>query len=430
MKKLPVVAIVGRPNVGKSSLFNRLVKRRLAIIDEQPGITRDRISSSLRWRKREFELVDTGGLDFSDNSSIIEKVRNQIFKAVEEADLLLFIVDIRAGLLPVDKEVADILRKSGKPVILVANKADHPRLFAQAGEFFALGLGEPLPVSVTQGINLGELLDKILKNLPPVTVSEVPSPIKIAVAGTPNTGKSTLVNKLLGEERVIVHEEPGTTRDTVEVTFQWRGKFFLLLDTAGLRRKSKVKEDIEWVSVKRAERSMEIADITFFLLDLSRPLFREDLRVGNMVKEKSKGAIVLLNKADLLKEEERERWIRLTKAQLHFLQPYPFIFTSGKTGENLDKVLEKAIEIVDKERKTIPPDTLKKFLKKILSHRPPRHDVSIYSLSQDKKDPSCFRIYTNNPKGIPSSYLKYIGNCLYKEFDWEGVTIRFKVLKK
>ncbi len=425
-----MVVIIGRANVGKSTLFNRLVKRRMAIIDEKPGVTRDALYGEVIWDNKVFELVDTGGLDFSSRDTISEKVKERVIYFTKAADLILFLVNAEEGLNPLDKEIAQMVRESGKPYILIATKIDTRKGKENLMDFYSLGLGEYIPISAPHSTNLSKLKDKIVEMAKPPFVFKKEAGIRLAIVGTPNTGKSTLVNAILNEERLIVHEEPGTTRDTIEIPFSWKEQNFILLDTAGIRRRSHVKESLEWVGVKKAEWGIEHSHLTCLVIDISRPLVREDLSLARKVEKLAKGVIVVLNKTDLLSEEEREEAREAVKHELQFLDFAPFILVSAKTGKNITKILDKCVEIHSRLRERIPQKQLNQLVKTLLIRRPPLHATTVYKVIPRDKEPHLFRLITNNTYGIKQTFLRYLSKEIRKYFTLEGVNIKITVEKK
>jgi GTP-binding protein len=424
---LPKVAIVGRPNVGKSTLFNRLILKKLSIVDSKPGVTRDRLHREVHWGKTTFELIDTGGLIPANKEKLIQEIKKQVSLSIEEADLILFMVDGKEGLHYLDEEISQFLRKTNKPIILAVNKTDNTKTEMNLAEFYKLGFPNIIPISATHGLNIHELMERIVKNIPKVGKAKEPQPIKIMIAGHPNVGKSTLINKLLGKERVIVHEAPGTTRDIVEVPFSLQGENFLLLDTSGIRRESKIKEGLEKVAVKKTKRAVEEADLVLFLLDMSVGVVREDMSIGSLLEENAKSLIVLLNKCDLIQSEDRENYLQAVKRTLYFLDFAPFMFTSGTTGENLDKVFKKIKKIVSVYKTPLKKSELEEALKEIKTRRSPRRGTRIYDLKQDHLNPNTIILRTNNAMSINSTYQKFIKNYLHKKFGMEGIPLQIKM---
>jgi GTP-binding protein len=344
---LPKVAVVGRPNVGKSTLFNRLTKSRASIIDSKPGVTRDRLYREVYWGKRTFELIDTGGLIPPGEEKITQEIKKHVSFSIKESDLILFLVDGEEGLHYWDEEICKLLRKTGKPIILVVNKFEGKKRDFTSSEFYKLGFDDTILISALHGLNVNTLMDKILEKIPEGERENKPKPPKLMILGHPNVGKSTIINKLLGSERVIVHDIPGTTRDIVEIPFSFEGEDFLLLDTSGIRRESKIKEGLEKVAVKKTKKAIEESDLVFFLLDLSTlGILREDLSIASFLEENAKMVIVLLNKCDLIEDKNREEYLASARKALAFLDFAPFIFTSGVTGENLDIALKTAKRII------------------------------------------------------------------------------------
>lgn len=424
---LPRVAIIGRPNVGKSTLFNRLIHKKSSIIDSKPGVTRDRLWGKVNWEGVNFELLDTGGLLPLSKEKLIQKVRKQVEASIKEADVIFFVVDGKEGLHYLDEEISGLLRKTTKPVILIVNKIDNRKAEGGSLEFYRLGFPQVIPISAIHGLNTNELMERTISIIPKREEKEGVLPFRIMVMGHPNVGKSTLINKILKEERVIVDEEPGTTRDIVEIPFSYEEDHFILIDTAGIRREGKIKEGLEKVSVKKTKRAISKTDLVLFLLDAPRGVIREDLSLGSFLEESGKPLIVLLNKCDLLKEKEKTPSLQLAKKSLSFLYFAPFIFTSGLTGENFDRIFKKAKEIILSSRQRLKKDELEKTLDEIKSRRGPRKDVKIYSLTQHSSLPHVFIIHTNNLKGIGESYQRFIRNYLYQRFGFEGIPLKIKL---
>ncbi len=428
----PIVAIVGRPNVGKSTLFNRLIRRRLAIVEAEPGVTRDRIYSVAGWGGREFTLVDTGGLDFGVDGDLQAAVRRQAQAAIDEADLVLFLVDARAGLNPGDHEVAEVLRRSNRPVILVANKADSAELAAHAAEFYALGLGEPVPVSAEHGVGTGELLDRVLNELPPADgePAEEPAALRIAIVGRPNVGKSSLLNSILGQERLIVAPEPGTTRDAVDVAVRQGDRELVLIDTAGLRRKARVEHPVERYGVLRALRAVDRADVVFLVLDATQPLAEQDQRIAGYVHEAGRASIVVFNKWDLVEpgEEPRRAATRAARDRLRFLAYAPLAFVSARTGRGVTRLLDLAERVGREYRKTVSTPDLNRLVREAVTLTPPPAErgkrLKIYYAAQAGSGPPRFIFFVNDPELAHFSYQRYLENRLRQAYGFEGTPIR------
>jgi GTP-binding protein len=454
LNMLPKVAIVGRPNVGKSTLFNRLTKSRASIIDPTPGVTRDRLYGEVYWGKTIFELIDTGGLIPPDEKKLTQEIKKQVAYSIKESDLVLFLVDGEEGLHSWDEEICQFLRRTGKPIILVVNKIEGNKRDALSGEFYKMGFSDTISISAIHGLNINELMEKILAKIPKGEIKREPKPLSIMIVGHPNVGKSTLINKLFGSQRVIVHDVPGTTRDIVEIPFSFEGEKFLLLDTSGIRREGKIKEGLEKVAVKKTKRAISESDIIFFLLDMSMGIVREDLSIGSFLEENAKAVIILLNKSDLIPaplrpppqiksktkkmfhhggplpesaENKKEDYLDAVKRQFNFLDFAPFIFTSGLTGENLDSALRKAKEIILEYQKPITRTQLADALAEIKAKRLPRQGTRIYDLTQDHLHQNNIILRTNNPSGIDKTYLRFITHHIHEKFGLEGIPLIIKV---
>ena len=437
----PVVAIVGRPNVGKSRLFNRLVGSRKAIVQDTPGVTRDRLSGLAEWEGATFELVDTGGLDpVATASSFERKIRSQIERAYRGADLLLFVVDGQVGDHPHDQEIARVLRKLSKPVVCAVNKIDAASHEANLYPYYRLGMEPILPVSAEHGLGLDALLDAVVQRLPPPLPVEAEEggdrPIRVAVVGRPNVGKSTLVNKLLGEERQLVDEKPGTTRDAVDSLLRGKGRDFILIDTAGIRRKAKVTEPVERFSVVKALQSLERCDVALLLLDATVPLSEQDARIGSYVVEKGRGVVILLNKWDLVRSGDRkpEREARRIREGMPHLQFAPVVPVSARTGYGLSRALEAVRKVEKRYRARVPTGPLNRLLVEAVEAHPPpsagRRIRRLKYVTQVQAGPPTFLVFMNTSGGVPVSYRRYLVNRLRGRFEFEGVPIRLLFRKK
>ena len=431
-----VVALVGRPNVGKSTLFNRLTGKRQAIEEKNPGVTRDRLYGRAHWLDKEFTVIDTGGLTFSLEESLDSKVHNQALLAIEEADVIVFIVDGRQGVTPLDEDIANVLRRHGKPVILTVNKSESENLLP---DFYRLGLGDPFPISATHGINTGDLLDKVISYFPPGGDGEKEEElIRIAVIGRPNVGKSSFINKLLGEERVLVSEAPGTTRDAVDTPVEFNGNKYVLVDTAGLRRKKKIDKSIEYFSVLRSLKAIDNADIALLLLDAQEGVTDQDKKIAGYVLESGKALILALNKWDLLKEERREKGGSVAanevKKAFNFASFAPVTFTSIYEPRRLKKLFNLVDEVYNNYTRRIPTPVLNEFLQDAQAVNPlpssGKKRGRIYYLTQTGTEPPVFILFVNDPSLIHSTYLRYLENRMREAFEFKGTPIKISVRKR
>lgn len=427
----PIVAIVGRPNVGKSTLFNRIIGERIAIVEDVPGITRDRLYRETEWMDKPFLLVDTGGITSNKNDPFNVKVYNQAQLAIEEADVIWFVVDAREGLHPLDQEIADILRKTQKPLILVGNKVDtyDPAL---ASDFYPLGFGPPILVSAEHALNLGDLLDQTVAEFP-VQQQEVEDAIGVALIGRPNTGKSSLLNALLGEERVIVSPLPGTTRDAIDTPVQYGGTNYILVDTAGIRRKARVEEAVEYYSVLRAIRAVERADVALVVLDATDFLAEQDKKVAGIAHEAGKAVIIVVNKWDLVEKDDRtaKAFTEKIRAELSFLEYAPVLFVSAKTGQRVNKVLPEVFKVANEFTKRVPTRALNALLREaLLRHQPPSHkgkQLKVYYATQVKVKPPTIQLWVNDPALMHFSFRRFLENQIRANFGFTGSPIHFLV---
>ncbi|HHY46025.1 MAG TPA: ribosome biogenesis GTPase Der [Firmicutes bacterium] len=433
-KSRPIVAIVGRPNVGKSTLFNRIIQKRLAVVEETPGVTRDRIYSAASWRGREFLLVDTGGIDpYADpDQGIPGKTRQQAEIAIAESDVVLFVVDGRDGITDLDRDIANILRKTQKPIILAVNKLEN-----RAGrgdlEFYELGLGDPLPISALHGTGTGDLLDEVVKHLPEETPAGPPADAdtgpKIAVVGRPNVGKSSLVNAILGEPRTIVTDIPGTTVDSIDTEFRRDGRPFVIIDTAGIRRKARVESPVERYSVMRAVRAIERADVAVLVLDATTGPTEQDAKIGGLIHEAGRGCVIAVNKWDLAKSLgiNALEFEKATRARMLFLDYAPVIFISARTGRNIGALLETVEAIAHVVKKEIPTSQLNSLIEDVTARVPPPTRkgkvLKLYYATQVGTRPPTFILFVNNPELMHFSYLRYLENEIRKAFGFQGTRV-------
>ncbi|MFZ4465058.1 MAG: ribosome biogenesis GTPase Der [Bacteroidales bacterium] len=426
-----IVAIVGRPNVGKSTLFNRLVQARQAIVEETSGVTRDRHYGKSDWNGIGFSVIDTGGYVIGSEDVFEGEIRKQVTLAIDEADVIIFVVDAREGLHVLDTEVANMLRQSGKSVFLVANKVDNPDRISDAQEFYALGLGEVYPVSAINGSGTGEILDDVVKLLPEKVNEEEEELPKFAVVGRPNVGKSSIVNAFLGVERNIVTDVAGTTRDSIHTRYNAYGMDFMLVDTAGLRKKSKVFENIEFYSVLRAVRSIEDCDVAILLIDAQFGVEAQDLNILHLIEKNRKGLVVVVNKWDLI-EKTSNTHVAYEKAIKERLEPFtdvPIIFTSVINKQRIFKVLETANEVFQNRKKNIATSVLNEVLLPIIESFPPPAAsrgkyIKIKYITQLKTHYPQFVFFCNLPKDVKDSYRRFLENKIREQFDFKGVPIQ------
>ena len=429
----PLVAVIGRPNVGKSTLFNRFISERKAIVEDVPGVTRDRIYADTQWDGREFSLVDTGGFDPEGDELYPSLIKNQINIAIEEADLILCVLDGKEGVMPHDVDVIDLLRKVKKPVIFAVNKIDHKKHEDSALEFHGLGIEGFIVISALQGRNVNELLDKIIELLPPpwpIEEEVEEDIIKVAVLGKPNVGKSTLVNRFLGEDRLMTSPVPGTTRDSIDTYVTRDEKKYLLIDTAGIRRKSKITFSVERHSVFRAVRAMERADIALLIIDVEEGPTHQDARLARLIADKGRGCIILLNKWDLVpsKVAETPGVHEILKEELMAVDFAPVLIISATTGRGVNKIFDYIDVVYKNFSQKISTKRLNLFLKNIIEKTPPPiykgKEIKFYYISQPLTEQPTFVIFTNRISGVPENYKRFLENRLREKFDLEGTPIK------
>ena len=430
MKK-PLVAIVGRPNVGKSTLFNRLIGHRVAIVEDTPGVTRDRIYQDAEWLNYAFTLIDTGGIEPANEDIIARQMRRQAELAIETADVIIFLVDGREGMTSADMDVADLLRRSNKPVVLAVNKVDAPKFEEAMYEFYALGLGDPFTISASQGLGLGDLLDEIVKDFPKDIEETGSERVNIAVVGKPNIGKSSLVNALLGEERTIVSEIPGTTRDSIDTPFTRNGREYTLVDTAGIRRKRSVEdESIERYSVIRSLAAIRRADVVLIVCDASQGLSEQDVRIAGYAHEEGKASVLIVNKWDLVEKDTHtmNAFQKSLGADLSFMSYVPMLFISAKSGQRVSKVLDLVDRSYEQSRRRIPTGQLNDTVSEAVTMNEPPSDkgrtLKIYYATQASVQPPTFIIFVNDTEIVHFSYERYLDNFFRKTFGFEGTPIR------
>lgn len=427
----PIVAIVGRPNVGKSTLFNRIARAQISIVESRPGVTRDRVYTSAEWTGREFTIVDTGGLDPLLDDELVSKVREQAEIAIREADVIIFVVDARAGLTSNDYEVAELLRRAGKPVIVAANKVDHPSV--QTCELFSLGLGDPIPVSAAHGSGVGDLLDAVVERLPEKEAEdgEEVSAIRIAFVGRPNVGKSSLFNTIVGEERSIVSPIPGTTRDAVDTYVKIDGKEFVFIDTAGLRRKSKIQEPVERYSVIRTLRAVDRCHVAVLVIDATEGASEQDAKIAGYIQEAGRGCVIALNKWDLVPDKEPNT---LKEMELEVLRVMPFmtyapiVSTSAVTGQRVKRLLETVTAVYEQLMRRIPTASLNQVIETaVLKYPHPSvkgQPVKVKYATQVGVNPPKFAVFVSRPDLVHFSYERYLENAIREAFGFSGVPIK------
>ena len=427
----PIVAIVGRPNVGKSTLFNRLVGERRAIVDETPGTTRDRMYGTVEWNGRLFTLVDTGGLEFEGADAINRGIIDQVEEAIERADVILFVVDAKEGPTSVDYDVADLLRKTDKPVILIANKADNPERTLSAVEFYQLGMGEPVAISSIHGYGTGDLLDDILRLIAPGgEEAEEEADLRLAIVGRPNVGKSSLVNALAGETRAMVSQVPGTTRDAIDTLIEYMDKSILLVDTAGIRRRGRIERGIEKYSVLRAIKAVERCDVAALVIDAEEGLTAQDAHVSGYVLDAAKGMIIVVNKWDLVKKgpATTAEYTRQIRRELRFMDYVPLIFTSAVTGQRVTKILDTALEIAKEREKRVQTSLINDAMQEaFVKHPPPSargKTLKLMYVTQAGIKPPTFVFFVNDPRLVHFSYMRFLENEIRARFGFAGTPIR------
>jgi len=434
----PVVAILGRPNVGKSALFNRLTGRRQSIVADEPGVTRDRIYGNCEWGGRTMAVVDTGGIDPEDPDLLRQHVFAQAQVALEEAAVLLFVVDGQEGMHPLDLEIADLLRRSQKPTMLLVNKAESPRVEQNRFEFFQLGLGEPHPISAMHGTFTGDVLDQVVQLLPaPRSGEEVTEELAVALVGKPNVGKSSLLNRLLGQERSLVHHEAGTTRDAVDTLFEFEGHRIRLVDTAGLRRRSKIDEDIEYYSSLRSLSALQRSQVGLLVLDASEPISAQDQRIAGEIQKANLASVIVVNKWDVMmrqaSQKMRDKYVQSVATQLDFIAYSPVIYVSAKTGHETDDILAAALDAHQQWQKRVDTSTLNMVVREALAVQPPPsfkgQQLKVLYVSQPKTCPPTVVLKVNSPKLVHFSYRRYLENQLRAAFGFVGtpLILRFEV---
>lgn len=434
----PIVAVVGRPNVGKSTLFNALAGRRISIVEDTPGVTRDRIYADVEWLSYEFTLIDTGGIEPDSNDVMLSYMRKQAEVAIETADVIMFVVDVRQGLVDSDYKVADMLRKSQKPVVLVVNKVDDFRKYMpDVYEFYNLGIGEPQAISATGKLGLGDMLDEVVNLLPQIDPSEVDDDRpRIAIVGKPNVGKSSIVNKLAGEERVIVTDIAGTTRDAIDTVVKFDDNEYVFIDTAGLRRKSRVKEDVEYFSIVRTVAAVERADVVVLVIDATEGVTEQDAKIAGIAHDRGRGIIIAVNKWDAIEKNNNsvKEYTHRIRFTLSFIPYAEIIFVSAHTGQRLNSLFALIEQVIQFQNLRIPTGTLNEVITEATALSSPPTDkgkqLRIYYVTQVSVKPPTFVLFVNNKDLAHFSYVRYIENQIREAFGYYGTSIRLIIRER
>ncbi|SKC87339.1 ribosome biogenesis GTPase Der [Maledivibacter halophilus] len=426
----PIVAVVGRPNVGKSTFFNKIAGKRISIVEDKPGVTRDRIYADVEWLNNKFTLIDTGGIEPNNNDIILSQMKRQAEIAMDTADVIVFMLDGKSGLTTTDEEIAGILRRTKKPIVLVVNKVDSNKLSEHFYDFYTLGMGEPIPISSVNGLNLGDLLDEIVARFPEDTDEGYDEDvIKVAVIGKPNVGKSSLINTLLGENRVIVSDIAGTTRDAIDTPFEFNDDKYVFIDTAGIRRKSRVNENVEKYSVLRSLTAIERSDVCLILIDANEGVTEQDKRIAGYAHEAGRASIIIVNKWDLI-EKDNNTYTEYTKNirnQLSFMKYAPILFISSKTKQRVNKVLEYVKYVANQHSMRISTGALNDLISEaVLLNQPPSDKgkrLKIYYGTQVSVKPPRFVLFVNDVELAHFSYIRYIENQIRQNYNYEGTPI-------
>lgn len=433
----PIVAIVGRPNVGKSTLFNKIAGKRISIVEDNPGVTRDRIYTEVEWLNNTFTLVDTGGIEPYSGDVLLRQMKQQAEIAMENAEVIVFLTDGQEGITPSDREVADLLRRTQKKIILAVNKIDAPKYRDNIYEFYNLGLGEPIGISSGQALGLGDLLDEIVRHFPKGTEESYDEDtVKVAVVGKPNVGKSSLVNKILGEERTIVSDIPGTTRDAIDTPFAVGEHKYVFIDTAGMRKKGKVFEAIERYSVIRSLTAIERADVCLLLIDGKEGVSEQDSKIAGYIHEQGKAAIILVNKWDIVEKDDKitDRYIAEIKKELPFMDYAPVLFISALTGQRINRVIELINHVSAQHSLRIKTGLLNDIVSEaVLANQPAisgGRRLKIYYATQVSIKPPTFAVFLNDTSLMHFSYQRYLENQIRKAFGFEGTPVRFLLRKR
>lgn len=438
MKRKPVVAIVGRPNVGKSTLFNVLAGEMISIVKDTPGVTRDRIYADVSWLDREFTMIDTGGIEPDSKDIILSQMREQAQIAIDTADVIIFITDVKQGLVDSDSKVADMLRRSGKPVILVVNKVDNfDKYMPDVYEFYNLGIGDPVPVSAASRLGLGDMLDVVISHFPPKTEAEEEDDRpRIAIVGKPNVGKSSIINKLVGENRVIVSNIAGTTRDAIDTEVKHNGKEYIFIDTAGLRRKNKIKEELERYSIIRTVAAVERADVVLMVIDAVEGVTEQDAKIAGIAHERGKGIIIVVNKWDAI--EKNDKTMREYEAKvrqvLSFMPYAEIMYVSAMTGQRLPKLFDMIDMVIENQTLRVATGVLNEIMTEAVAMQQPPSDkgkrLKLYYITQVAVKPPTFVIFVNDKELMHFSYTRYLENKIREAFGFRGTSLRFFIRER
>lgn len=434
----PIVAIVGRPNVGKSTLFNALAGERISIVKDYPGVTRDRIYADVTWLNTQFTIIDTGGIEPDSRDEMLTYMREQAIIAIDTADVIIFLVDVRQGLVDADSKVADMLRRSGKPIVLAVNKVDNfERLMPDVYEFYNLGIGDPIPVSSSGKLGFGELLDEVIKHFKSGNAQEeADERPRIAIVGKPNVGKSSLVNKLVGENRVIVSDIAGTTRDAIDTPIKRNGKEYILIDTAGLRRKSKVKEELERYSIIRTVAAVERADVVVLVIDAKEGISEQDAKIAGIAHDRGKGMVIAVNKWDLIEKDDKtvKKYTSDIRETLSFIPYAEILFISAQTGQRLHRLFEVIETVIQNQNLRISTGVLNEILMEAVTLQQPPSDkgkrLKIYYMTQVSVKPPTFVVFVNDKELMHFSYTRYIENKIREAFGFSGTSLNFIIRER
>ena len=434
----PIVAIVGRPNVGKSTLFNALAGEKISIVKDTPGVTRDRIYADVNWLDKSFTLIDTGGIEPDSRDIILSQMREQAQIAIDTADVIIFITDVRQGLVDSDAKVADMLRRSGKPVILVVNKVDNfDKFIMDTYEFYNLGIGEPVPVSATGKLGIGDMLEKVVEHFDEdAEDGEEEDMPKIAVVGKPNVGKSSLINKLIGESRVIVSDIAGTTRDAIDTKVEWKDKEYIFIDTAGLRRKSKIKEELERYSIIRTVTAVERADVVVMMIDATEGVTEQDAKIAGIAHERGKGIIIAVNKWDAIEKNDKTiyKFTNKVREVLSYMPYAEIIFISAETGQRIPKLFETIDMVLENQTLRVQTGVLNEIMTEAVAMQQPPSDkgkrLKLFYITQVAVKPPTFVIFVNDKELMHFSYTRYLENKIRDTFGFKGTSLKFIIRER